>query len=451
MQSNNSKRASIILGGFMIFVLLMGAVVPMFRNQTASTSNAQPTPVPTATFPAPIANLQTVAFDKLYLHPSGLFAVAQPTGWEPSGPVTEANRAAITMVNNDQLSIIEVSVERSEPPITSLDELDARFDSNYLEASWANYGDWSEAARRVENEKLLIDFNLSLNRQTYVARQLSWYDADGWIYNVRVVAPSNATDELVYILSGLVESVRPFKQFAGTPFEWTSFYDQLAHHVIRYPAAWSLTDSVFGGPTSITGTNGEALRLDTEGGTNVADEDAASAWLMAQRPSATVLSVQSVERSEASGFAVAYSFRTVDGEPYSGLAVLLNAADESLHSANLSFPGADIDLNAGGAPAEATPEATVDPLAPVEPDADAIYAEMMSTFTILPALPLAQAAPTPTPLPAPVQETTPEAEATEAATESAEADATDAADEATEAQAAEDATESATEAATDAA
>lgn len=440
MNSNTSKRASIVIGGFMIFVLILGAVVPLFQNQLAvPVDQPPPTPIPTATFPPPISNLDTVSFDELYLHPTGLYAVAQPTGWEPSGPVIEPNRAAITMINNPQLSVIEVSVERSEPAISTLDELDARFTDAYLEGSWSRYGSWEETARRVENDKLLLDFNLQLNRQTYIARQLSWTDGD-WIYNARVVAPSNAPEMLVGLVNRIAETIRPFKQFAGTPFQWTAFYDNVNDHIIRYPQDWTITDTGIGSPTSISGANGVALRVDTERGAEIADEEAAQAWVTAARPSATVLSVEPVERGDAAGFSVAYSFRTADGEPFSGLAVLLNGADGALHTANLAFPGDTVDLNNLAPVVESTPEATQEFVVVPEVQGNEVYAEVMNTFVLLPQLPLAGTVEvTPTPLPEPVEgdviEVTeapaePEADATEAAVEAdteAEADATEAA------------------------
>ncbi|MBC7814475.1 MAG: hypothetical protein H7175_25185, partial [Burkholderiales bacterium] len=87
-----------------------------------------------------------------------------------------------------------------------------------------------------------------------------------------------------------------------------------------------------------------ALRVESEEET-VASEDAARAYVEGERADATILSVEPLERDSADGYSVAYSFRTVDGEAQSGLAVLLNGADELLHIADLRFAGADVDLN----------------------------------------------------------------------------------------------------------
>lgn len=433
--SSASKRASTALFVFLIIVLVAGAIVPIFTNQLGAPAPAvQPTTVPTATFPAPPATT-AISFDQLYLHPSGLFAIAQPTGWTPSAPISDSTRAAVTMTNNESLSVVEATVEPSDVAGLSIDDLSARFDDTYLSASWARYGAWEETARRTEGDRLLIDFNLTLNRQQYIARQISWTDGE-WVYSTRAVTPANANQVVVYLVNGLADSLIPFKQFVGTPFEWTSHYDAAVNHVIRFPQGWGVVDTVAGGPTSIVGTSGDALRLERVAGGNVADEAAAEAFVSQRQPNATVLSVSPVERGTAAGFSVAYAYTTADGDPQSGLTVLLNA-DNGLHVANLRFAGANVDLNALDS-AEAAPEATAEATAEVAPaaSADEVRAQVMSTFSLLPVtLNLAGADATPTPLPttdAAAEATEEDAAATESA-EEAEAVETEAADEDAEA------------------
>jgi hypothetical protein len=431
---NSAKRASTALFAFMIVVLVAGAIVPIFTRNMSTTQQPQPTTVPTATFPAPPA-LTGITFDQLYLQPSGIFAVGQPTGWTPSTPVNDAERAAITMVNNDALSVIEATVDQPATPVANADELSERFDQTYLSASWSRYGTWEETARRVEDNRLILDFNLTLNRQQYIARQISWTDGD-WIYSTRAVAPANANQMVVHLVTGLADSLVPFKQFAGTPFNWTAYYDTIANHIIRYPAAWRVEDTAPGGPTSIVGTSGETLRLERASSASVTSEADAEAWLSQRQPNATVLSVTPVTRGDAEGFAVAYSTTSVDGDPLSGLAVLLNDANGALHSANLRFAASSLDLNALSAPAEAEAEATAE--APAS-SGESTLAQVMGTFSLMPeTLDIVGAAATPTPLPtvaptAEVTEAAPEAMATEAASATEAAPETEATAEATEA------------------
>jgi hypothetical protein len=70
MQSG-ARRASIILGVFMAIVLIAGVILPLFQQNITTTQPVpDPTAIPTATFPAPVADLNTISFDQLYLHPS---------------------------------------------------------------------------------------------------------------------------------------------------------------------------------------------------------------------------------------------------------------------------------------------------------------------------------------------------------------------------------------------
>jgi hypothetical protein len=207
------------------------------------------------------------------------------------------------------------------------------------------------------------------------------------------------------------------------PFDWQAYYDHILNHIIRYPSGWTVTDSAPGRPASITGSDGEALRVEALPDTAIADEDAASAWVESQRSGSTVSSVVPVVRGDASGFSVAYAFTTADGAPQSGLAVLLNGADGTLHVANLHFSAENMDLHtirsvvisddqvapeAITAP-EATAEATLEAAAEVTPDPSLIYADLalsMSTFRLMPPLNLSpdslpQATPTPLPTAAP--------------------------------------------------
>lgn len=421
MQASNARRASIILGIFMAVVLIGGTILQLFApNIPITQETIPPTDAPIPTFPPPVTNLQSLSFDKVYLHPSGMYAIAQPDGWTADQPNTARALAQVNMVNNSTLSVIDAYVEDAGGPVT-VEDLSPRFTQQVLAQSWSRFSRWTETNRRLEGETLLIDFQVTLQRQTYIARQKVWTDGE-WIYVVRVLTPENARDYLLYILDNVSSRITPFKEFAGTPFEWLAYYDVPTRHIIRYPAAWTVTDSAPGRTASIAGANGEALRVEARPGVNIADEGAARAWLENERPGATILSVRPVTRGELSGFSVAYSFVTPDGDPQSGLALLLNG-DDRLHIANLRFPAENVDLNAvtpAAAPetagAETTPEAEAQ---------NAYYGELalvMSTFRLMPALDLSEdSLPPATPVPTPLPPTT---EATEEATAEAEPEAT---------------------------
>jgi hypothetical protein len=426
MNKNSSRRASIILGVFMFVVLIAGTIIPLItRNQTTTTQTVDPTTVPTPTYPPVIADYSGISFDKVYLHPTGMYTIPEPTGWQVSAPTSNAGIAQVNMINQTQLSVIDAYVQDAEGPI-SPEDLDARFTAETILATWSNFRDPIETNRSFENDILTIDFRVGLaNGQTYVARQNVWTDGE-WIYVVRVVVPENATETLRFLLSNLTGKITPFKQFAAEPFNWNAYYDNVTSAIIRYPQAWTVTDSAPGRPASITGTNGEALRVEARAGQSVADEAAASAWVEAERPGATVLSVAPVTRGDVSGFSVAYTYNDVEGAAFSGLAVLLNGAN-ALYIANLHFAGGNVDLNTVALPsAEPTAEATELPGLLAEDTAAAdqnqTLAQVMASFQILPALDLSasslpEATPTAIPTIAPTVETTAEAtaEATDAA------------------------------------
>jgi hypothetical protein len=242
-----------------------------------------------------------------------------------------------------------------------------------LASSWSRYNTWKETgARRRENDRLLMDFELTLNKQTFVARQVAWTDGE-WIYSVRVVTPENATDELLYVLDKTASTLTPNKEFATTPFDWKAYFDAQDSHIIRFPSNWVLADSAPGKPTSITSGDEIALRVETASGA-INDEDAARAWVEDVRPGASILSVEPVTRDDGNGFSVAYAFKNIDGESQSGLAVLLNGAEDKLHIANIRFNGADVDLNTDAGK-----------------EAYGNLASVMSTFTVLPEINLAPA------------------------------------------------------------
>ena len=345
MQQKTAQRLTAIVGGMMAIIMALSVILPTIsRNAASQSQQIQPTDVPVPTFPAPIADLNSISFDQVYLHPSGLYTVAQPTGWYPTEPLSTLDNARSTFSNSTQQSVIQVDVDHPATTPVTLDDVDARWTSSALASSWSKYSSWEETGeRRRENDRLIMDFTLKLNDQTFVARQVAWTDGE-WIYSARVVTPENATDELLYVLDKVAASIVPNKEFASTPFDWKAYFDSQDSHIIRYPADWTLADSAPGKPTSITSGDNIALRVETQPETTVADEDAARAWVETNRPGATILSVEPVTRGEDSGFSVAYSFKNIDGESQSGLAVLLNSADK-LHVANLRFAGADVDLN----------------------------------------------------------------------------------------------------------
>ena len=340
------KGWSYIIGILMVGIMGLSAIMPLLSQNTLNNQQTQVEPTALPTLPPP-PNTNTITFDQTYLHPSGLFTVAEPSGWTSSQPETSGDNVRALFSNTDAQSIVQVDVTQlpaTDGPVT-LDDVDAYFNDTYLSSSWRNYTNVDTSSREQVDDKLVLDFSMSANNQTYVARQQSWTDGE-WVYSVRVVMPSNATNALVYVLDNVASTVQPQKEFAGTPFNWTAYFDQQDTSIIRFPSEWTLADSAPGKPASIEGLGDTTLRVETDVEAAVDSEDAARAWVESSRSGANILSVQPVTRDGIEGYSVAYSYKTVDGDSTSGLAVLLNGPDEKLHVANLRFPGADVDLNA---------------------------------------------------------------------------------------------------------
>lgn len=447
MQGSSAKRASIYLGVFMAVVMIAGVFAPLIRQESSVLNTTEPTATVLPTFPPPPADMNTITFDKVFLHPSGIFSIGQPTGWDASQPSRGVNIAQINLINNEMLAVVDTYVEAA--PLTA-DELSAHFSESVINASWSNFSQWQETNRAMQADHLVIDFSVTLSGRTYVARQTAWTDGS-WTYVVRVLVPENATDLLRYLLDNFVSSLKPQTEFKDTPFDWDAYYDAQASHIIRYPANWTITDSAPGRPASISSSSGGiALRVESRSSTSIADEAAARAFVEGLRSGNTVVSVKPVTRGLGQGFSVASSYTTVDGSKESGLTVLLNGPDGALHIADLRFGTGNIDLNTVvlDAPAvDATPEATAEATAPVSDvaansQAFVALAQVMDTFYVIDPLNLSPQSlpPTATPFPtlaptsaAPTVEVTaevtamatePAAEATAAATAEATAEAT---------------------------
>lgn len=350
MRRTQSQRLYTYFAIGIAVLMALSVIFPLFSLNNPVVQEVEPTDIPTPTQPAPPADLNAIAFDNTYLHPSGLFTVAQPTGWQPSTPSNNGVEAHIRMTNPQYLTDIESFVIVPPTPVTTAEEVSTYFTDTALDTSLRSYVNWRETGRRVENDRSQIDFEITQGQQQYIARQTAWTDGR-WIYGVRVITPINMRDLLLYLLENEPQTLEPNDLFASSPVGWTSFYNPQGGEIIRYPANWSIADGRIGFPLTINGLNGEVLRIEVPSEGQVANEAAAQAYVEVLRPGAEVESVTAIERNGGSGFAVAYNERSLDGVGESGLATLLNGDDGLLHAASLRIPAADVDLNAPAADA----------------------------------------------------------------------------------------------------
>lgn len=370
------QRITIFLGVFLSFGMVASVVLPLISTQMdLNQAQVQPTTAPTPTQPAP-PDTSTINFDSTYLHPSGLFTVAIPSSYELTNEFNTTGEAQVTMEDTDALSVLEIRVIRptADVSLETTQDLGAQFTRDWLQASWRGYSPWSEDARRVEDDKLIMDFSLESGGQTYVARQVAFTDGT-WIYTIRVVSPSNASSSMQYVLDNEVESFQTIERFVGSNLEWNGYFDDSVNHLIRFPGEWTVVDAGEGLPASVAGENAQ-MRVETVMGA-IASEADAEAYVSALRSNLTVLSTEAVEQFGNSGFRVAYSLQNVDGDSQSGVVLILNDG-ETAHIANVLLEDvADVDLNTVDVASEETAQNLKD------------VRELLDTFSIFPDLDVA--------------------------------------------------------------
>jgi len=330
----------------MAILMVLTLFLPGLAPDTTTTQEIPPTePPPVPTLPSPLNDFSGISFEQDTLEDTGLFAVGVPTGWERTQATGPQAQGTVNLNNGEQLSVIQVQVEEG-PPVASAQELgDLYFTQARLSGSWTNYSNPQELLREVRDDRLIIEFALeNFEGQEFFARHASWTDGT-WIYTARVVVPRNAIDLLDFLLEPVIASIEPQTQFQDTPVTWNAYYDEASNAILRHPNGWTVTDGGEAGvPTSYALPDGSLLRVEAQD-TAIADEDAARAWVEDLRAGITAGSVEAIERNGGTGFSVAYTYTTPDGDEQSGYAVLLNSDDGRLHAATALIPAAGVDLN----------------------------------------------------------------------------------------------------------
>lgn len=371
------NRLTVYLGIFLAVMMALSTIIPLLGNQVPQQQQEPTTPTPRPTVPPPISDLSSIQFTETYLHPSGLFTAAIPTGWVPVNEFNTPGEVQVTMNNGQALSVVEIRILRpvGDLDLSSPEGLNTVFTSAWLQQSWRDYNAWLETDRKIEEDRHIIDFNLQRQGQDFIARQVSYSDGT-WIYVFRVVTPSNASSVLRHVLQNEIESFSLVERFVGAPMEWNATYDEVNQHLIRYPGDWQLTDYAPGSPISVNGPTG-VLRVETSDAL-IDSPAAASDYVEGLRSGITILSVEEVDLFGTPGYRVAYTLATPDGSTQSGLVVMMTDEDGTLHTANVRLTAVeDTDLNA------------IDPEAPETPLEQVQALEITETFSLLPELQLA--------------------------------------------------------------
>lgn len=367
------KRFIVGLGILLSFSMVISLILPLLSQSLPAAEVASATDTPAPTVPAP-PDTSTIQFEEQYLHSSGLFTAAVPTGWSvsPTSFSTEGE-AQLTLQNPSALSVLEVRVlEPAEGvDLSDVNSLGTQFTDEWLRSSWRQYDSntYDEDTRNVEDDQLIIDFSLSRSGQNYVARQIAYTDGT-WIYAVRLVMPSNASETMRYVLENEVASIEPVERFKGEPLAWNAYFDNANKHVIRFPSTWAISDSADGVPASISG---DSVQMRIETTTGIDSSDAASGYVAGLRTGVEVQSVEEVEQYGLNGYRVAYLVPTLDGPTQSGVALILNDESGVAHVANaLLLDSQDADLNTVDLESEETAQSIKD------------VREALDTFSLLP-------------------------------------------------------------------
>ena len=336
--NRTTKTLTYVIGIIMTIAMVGSLILPMLSGNIGQAEidaeAARPTPLPEPTMPPP-PDTASISFDRAYLHDSGLFTIGAPDGWSPSAGSNTADELRASLTNASLLSVVEARISRNQAGLADSESLSDFLDSTWLGQTWSGYSRWDETSRKITDDGVVqIDFNLSRGRSHMIARQESWLEG-GDIYNVRVVMAENASQELKFILRGVIDSIERLPIYAEAPFGWKAYFDNLDKHIVRYPSDWELADAAEGLPATIIGA-GASLVLSTV--------DVAVDWIQSWRSGVKARSVEAVEVDGNAGFKVSYRLSTLDGEPESGLAIMLNGADNRLHVANLRLSNIDDDL-----------------------------------------------------------------------------------------------------------
>lgn len=344
----STQTISTALGLLMLAVVIIGLAVPGLdfliqpAQQSTPLATLEPTPV---VFPTPPPGGTVVEAAGLYVHPSGAFYLAQPQGWSIT-PNTNPAVASASFVNSTLYSVVHVYIQHHDFG-QDLASLDALYGAAELAASWGEYDTWLETDRQQTDDALVIDFELSLDGNTYLARQLAWPDPQDntWSHVLRLVGPGNNPALLDALQNLIIPSYQAVADALTAPLTWPAYIDQTYGLVIKFPETWQIADGGPGLTTTLVSASGQAtVTLSTGREAALDNPDAARAWLEAARPGAEVIEVGTVERANGSGYRIAYTYNDADGEARSGLAVLLNGADGRLVAANLRLNETRVNL-----------------------------------------------------------------------------------------------------------
>lgn len=355
--------------GVIVFLFVVGGL-GLSNNSTQNTPTpigatplpGSPTPV---NFPqVPLGGTPLIE-DRTYFHPTGLFSLPHfrdfdlaADGEELSDPIalggsSKISRVGATFINGGAYAVLHTFVENNpDNGVKEFNDLAKLYNEENLKAAWANFtGGYKETGRKVVDNRYVLDFELGLNGNVYLARQVTQFQ-EGWLKVTRLVVPNNNPDLLNNLEKAVWSKFTFYPKLLANPISWGAITDPVAGYLLRFPATWKRS-SDFGGQYVVTGTLGTeniytSLTTKNEPGKVIKSEDDARAWVKAFRPNAKIYTV----KQDAALFNVSFNDPDADGNSRSAVVTFLNGRN-GLISAYYLYTARDVDLlTAPGAPPE---------------------------------------------------------------------------------------------------
>ncbi len=378
--------------GFLILIFVASALP--FDNTGAPPPTPE-APVGSAAHPPVPAEGTSVRITGTYVHPSGMFSAPRVAGWELPGDTPEESiaatpdqpitRAGAVFVNTSAASVVHLFVEDNPRlSLSDLDGLQAYYTPEQVGSAWTQYnGGWREIGRRVADDTLIIDTEMTHEGLIYLGRQFSRLN-ERWLMVLRLVVPNNNPALLERLQQSYLPHFHLWQTSISAPLSWRTLADTLSGYLIRFPSAWRQEDGKEGAPYTLSGElDGRAYRLNVRAipELSLPDEAAARAWIAETFPRATIQTVQPEQRGAFSGYTLSFLAPDPDGNQRSLTATLINGAG-ALYVATLQTLAEGRDL-----------------LAPSDGSISAELFRIRQTFTPIRLAPLSPP-PTPTPTPA---------------------------------------------------
>lgn len=294
--------------------------------------------------------------DKIYYHPSGLFSVRMPVGWEiplPAGAKEAENNkqlaeADVAFGSRALASVIYISVSRYLPnPTANIEELNILYDGNYLRSFWQNYNNFHEVSRRTDGNRLIINMSVVSASGYYDSQWISQIN-NGWLVMVTVTVPANSDKLLADLVQFVLPTLTVYPSAANTPLTWTSIQDTTLGYFVKYPDNWLILVGKMGGKFLVSGAlDNRSVLLTVVGQRNktVQDQNDARQWVLQNiSKDAEILAVRNEVRDDAKGYAVSYAQSAGVSFPLSGVAILLNGKNHVLYTLRIEIDLKDTDL-----------------------------------------------------------------------------------------------------------